>query len=836
MDEIENNNRRHAELAWERIVEQVRELMPASSAALSATVLLLPFAQLVPEARNAWLRACRAGGVETCLLPRFETLMSWSRALGAWTPAADDLRLERGRDLLTARSLLARAGLKDQDQVLATALLEAAWSLSVVAAAVPPGRRVRWGASLAGAIDAGMDSPLLAFEAATAKLALAWAANSSYPSDTLFQASPSLLVWIEGVQSEPLNGSLQNSIVAPMLVLALNQQNGECPPVPVLHAADDAEDEAHRAAACVLGHLAAGRAPVALVSQDRMLTRRVHAMLTQRGVGVRDETGWKLSTTRAAATLMSLLRALRWCATTDEVLDCLKNVPAFSATHVAELENACRAMRVRDWRAVAFDAQWLQPLGALRRSMRGPRTLMQWLIDTRCALQTCAGWDAMQSDAAGQAVLATLRLQEGAECEFADAPASISQGDFIAWVDQTLEGSNFLPPQPQNVQVIVLPLSQLLGRSVAAVVLPGCDETHLPVSPEPPGRWSAAQRRLLGLPSREQLAVSQRANWRHALEFSHVDLLWRNSDRGEPTAPSGFVQELLLQGTAVATSAPGSLRTIAALPEARPAPDGRALAVRRLSSSAYEDLRRCPYRFFALRQLQLKESEEIDMEPDKRDLGNWVHHLLRQFHEDLDRAPSRDPQVRAALLDRAADQSRRDLNLSDSDFLPFAAAWPNLRAGYLRWLAEHEASGAVFSRAEVWCEVALGELTLVGKIDRIDRLSGAGMLVIDYKTEAAASTAKRLKYPAEDTQLAFYAALLDENVLAGAYVNLGEDETTRSYEQTDIVALRDQLIEGIVSDLTRVAKGAPMPALGEAKTCEYCAARGLCRRDFWEVR
>ena len=26
---------------------------------------------------------------------------------------------------------------------------------------------------------------------------------------------------------------------------------------------------------------------------------------------------------------------------------------------------------------------------------------------------------------------------------------------------------------------------------------------------------------------------------------------------------------------------------------------------------------------------------------------------------------------------------------------------------------------------------------------------------------------------------------------------------------------------------------APLPALGEGSVCEWCAARGLCRKDFW---
>ena len=107
------------------------------------------------------------------------------------------------------------------------------------------------------------------------------------------------------------------------------------------------------------------------------------------------------------------------------------------------------------------------------------------------------------------------------------------------------------------------------------------------------------------------------------------------------------------------------------------------------------------------------------------------------------------------------------------------------------------------------------------------------MLLIDYKTEPRATTAQRIRDGAEDTQLAFYAALMADDTLAAAYVNLGEKEATKTYEQTDIVPLRDALIDGILHDMARIAVGAALPALGEGKACEYCAARGLCRKDFW---
>jgi ATP-dependent helicase/nuclease subunit B len=186
------------------------------------------------------------------------------------------------------------------------------------------------------------------------------------------------------------------------------------------------------------------------------------------------------------------------------------------------------------------------------------------------------------------------------------------------------------------------------------------------------------------------------------------------------------------------------------------------------------------------------------------------------------------------MINVAAERATQELALSESEFLPFAAIWPRVREGYLAWLAEHEATGAVFDVGEASLSMPLGRLTLIGKIDRMDRQSDGHALLIDYKTESRSTTAERIKSGQEDTQLAFYAALIEDDTLAAAYVNLGEKEPTKTYAQPDIVGLRDELIEGIRDDMARLEQGAALPALGEGKACDYCAARGLCRKDFWK--
>ena len=832
-------------LCWRQAMAALAEILRARSVHPAETVVLLPYAQLIQQARQAWAEA--AG--DAFFVPRFETTMNWASSLGGslgvFTPSGIDLRMDVGVDMLTAASLLERAGLGAQQGALAGRLVEAAWSLGRVAAAVLPEKRPAWSEDLAAPLSEGLDSPVLALEAAVGRIALVWAGASAYPTDRLFQAQFGLLVVVDGFQTEPLSEALKQHFgdKATSIALCLAPQDWE-DASPSLHPARDAEDEAGRAAACVLAHLAAGRSPVALIAQDRQLTRRVGAMLAQRGVAMRDETGWKLSTTRAAASLMGLLRALPWDAATDAVLDWLKNAPAFDAAQVTLAESELRKFGLRAWRELPTTpllslatAQLLAPsVNALRQALGQARPLATWLTDLRGALQSTGQWAALTLDDAGQSLLDVLRLHEGAGQEFEDSPV-MKLSEFSSWVNQSLEAARFSPPHPAAEQLVILPLAQLLGRAVQAVVLPGCDEIRLPVSPEPPGQWTPAQRELLGLPSREALAGAARQAWDYALRLPHVDVLWRTSEGGEHLMPSGFVQELLLAGGLDAVTVapdPRSLRPVVALPTPRPLPTGEALPLTQLSASSYEDLRRCPYRFFALRQLKLQAPDELESELGKRDFGNWLHNLLHHFHEALKQGPVEEAPARVAMINIAADRATQELGLSDSEFLPFVAAWPPVRDGYLAWLTAHEATGTRFEDGETWRDMPLGDITLLGKIDRIDRDAEGHTLLIDYKTEPRTTTAQRIKGGPEDTQLAFYAALVADDTLAAAYVNLGEKEPTRTYEQPDIVALRDGLIDSILVDMARIAGGAVLPALGEGKACDYCAARGLCRKDFWK--
>ena len=823
--------------AWQGLLARIDAELRQLAAHPARSVVLLPYAQLMPLAARLW-----AAQFPDAFAPRFETTRNWATRAGWFTPGPHDLSFDHGRDLLTAATLLEGAGLAAQRALLAGPLVEQATQLGQIAASLPPALRPDWAEQARGALPPVGDGPL-ALEAAVGRIAIAWAGGSDYATDVLFaprvaDALDALLI-VPGLLPDPLTETLAEHYFEKAVLL--QPESDAALGHIALHTCADAEDEAERAAACVLRQIEVGRVPVALIAGDRLLTRRINALLIERGAQLRDETGWKLSTTHAAAQLMAALHACAPRASTDEVLDWLKLAPAFDARQQRALERSLRRDAVRGWPQAALltgDQPLTQHIESLRAPMIAARSLADWLPALRTLLQGCGLWPLLAADVAGNAVIDALGLSDEALADWRDWPAAqrrMGLAEFTRWVGEALEAASFRPPHPAAAQVVVLPLTQLLGRPFASLVLPGADEQRLPAAPEPPGPWSAAQRQALHLPTREDLRDAQAAAWALALRVPQVDVLWRNTDdSGEPLLPSPLVQSLQLQELAALGAEGREARFIQIRPTERPQPRGDALPTQPLSASGYEMLRACPYRFFALRQLGLAEEGELDVDIDKRDWGNWLHDTLRGFHEALRVAPDAD---RLTLIDAAAEAATEALGpgLEPGEFMPFAVAWPTLRDAYLQWLAKHEAGGAQFKLAEESIDTQRGPLRLKGQIDRIDEVTDGATLLIDYKTEPLARTRDRIKAGNEDTQLPFYALLSGADAPRAAYLNLAEREVPSLHELPELPMLAAQLYEGMAYDLARIAAGEPLPALGEGSVCGWCDARGLCRKDFWKT-
>ena len=163
-------------------MRDIGQLLGQHGAHASRTVVLVPYAQLMPLANRQWLRAHPSG-----FAPRFETTMNWASQAG-FAPGSDDIAFEMGRDLLTARAWLEKAGLAPRADLLAGRLVEAAWQLAGLAAAVVPQQRAAWAARARGAVALGAEAAVLQLEAAVGRIAVEWAAASSYATDALLRA------------------------------------------------------------------------------------------------------------------------------------------------------------------------------------------------------------------------------------------------------------------------------------------------------------------------------------------------------------------------------------------------------------------------------------------------------------------------------------------------------------------------------------------------------------------------------------------------------------------------------------------------------------------------
>ncbi|WP_197341359.1 PD-(D/E)XK nuclease family protein [Ralstonia solanacearum] len=657
-------------------------------------------------------------------------------------------------------------------------------------------------------------------------------------------------------------------------------------PPPALRIAGAArfEDEAAFAAHTLVDWLNAGRRSLALVAQDRIVARRVRALLARVNVPVRDETGWKLSTTRAAAALMRWLDVVQGDGDTAALLDllkspfCLREADAPSSVApdwVAELERRVRRRNVsggwgrlrrlvaqRDTDAEGADASDATDAGPLAGRLAerlglladeaalwrrtGHASLEAWVTLLAGTLDRLRMRTGLQNDDAGRQLLDWLDRLRVSVHGSADAGARFSLQEWRALLSMLLESAVFSEPAPPaDRRVVILPLNGARMRRFDGVVVVGCDDAQLPSAQPEWLFFSNDVRRELGLPDRAQRFAQQARDLAEVLlNQPEVVLTWqRHGGRGEPNRLSGWLERLQrrLAVAGMRIDAPVVLPALqtASRPTDMPAPAAHALVPATLSAAAYNSLRRCPYQFFVGRMLRLGELGEVSDELEKRDVGELLHAILHRFHRQLLDTPMADPADRLVLLQSLTDERFGSLLTEDGRALRFYRRWQDVMPSYLAWQAAREAEGWRFEAGEVDADTSIAlpggqALGLRGRIDRIDTHPEHGVAVLDYKTQSPIALARKAKTPFEDCQLPFY-GLLDARAAVGGWVSLdgearGDKRETALPDFTEVV---DWLTEQMGKDMTALASGAPLPAFGDESACRYCAARGLCRKGYW---
>jgi len=830
----------------------VGEWLGQQALSVRDTVLLLPQAGMLGPARIAF---ARRGGWQ----PRIDTPDSMLASLGPPTAILPGtLSGDPNTDSLTAATLLhgqaAGAAWAHHDPpafAAAVALLvTTAQAFEHRARWQPPAERNTWWATLREAL------PPVAGPGATerwlARLALEWAAMSEAPpSDRLWAQRPAAWIGLSGAGDDDWITQLLTHFAdrgQPLLWLDAEpapdkpfDAAARLPP-PTCAWADDLEAEASAAALVVLDALRRQLAPVALIAQDRLVVRRIRALLERADVALADETGWTLSTTRAATHVMALLRASATGAGRDALIEALK---LESAGDAAALEDAWRHERVPAPTALRAAQQLQDRFVALRGKNR--RNLLEWVEALADAAPACMA--TLAADPAGRAVLAALRLDgsEGSDgggaWRAAAAATSLDLAGFTAWVDASLEGASFVAPAADPAEVVITPLARATLRPFGAVVFAGCDHRHLGATSIEPTLIPEAVASAFDLPGAARRRRREARDFAQLLRVPELHLLHRTHDADEALTLSPLVElawharRRAGQGVPETRAVALPMGRVERQPQARPSPVMAVSVPLRLSASAVEALRACPYRFFARVALGLGESAELEEGLDKRSHGRWLHAVLHRFHAERD-----GRQDRAQLL-AAADTVQAELALDAATHWPFRAAFDTVADHYLVWLHARDAEGWRYAGGELarrCAPVDLDGLTIDGRLDRVDLAGPAGQggaMLIDYKTGNADKLAALVRTPLEDTQLAFYAALLTEEPHDPApraiYLAIDERKPPRQIEHPDVALSASLLVEGLAADLADLRAGAGATALGEGQACEHCFSRGLCRRDDW---
>ena len=672
------------------------------------------------------------------------------------------------------------------------------------------------------------------------------------------------------------------------------------------------EELAWAAAKSIERHLIAGKTNIALVAQDRLAARRARALLSRFGpsLRIRDETGWKLSTTRAAASLNSwleLIRSPKEGPSASVLLEFLQN-PFFDIAHtlqktpqtcaslIVQLEDILIASQAKSgWETFRIAIERANAYSSSRASLPHESLLQlltvlqgrhaQWLalkLDCENAyallqvnLQEMGMTQQLERDSAGKQLLEVLKTFDLGAGAYRQVTMRLPE--WLSLLKTVIEEASYQEVgQQAEATLSILPLSSTRLREFDAVVLVGCDEQQLPAFSEPPLFFSDTLNRLLKASTVTAQYIQQARDLSQLLiSCPQVDLLWQSKSKsGEPLRPSAWISRLRTQ-----------------LPdwpilEARPdihagQSDPLQEAVTTVSSdialpismspSAYKALRDCPYRYYVRSILGLRKAKEFEEGFDASLAGQVLHALLKNFFQALkteEQKPhssiARDEDARRAWmqehLTKHSEKEFERLIKGDARVMGILRDWQKQIPNFIDWQLKREAEGWQYHDAElpVGFMVVLTdpdgvqrEIEIAGRADRFDVNSNnsTAAAVIDYKNQGITKIKKRAEHLLDDPQLLIYARAVNEHAVAAhlpgrkieqaewvslkADLKKADDKIVRAHPVENMPEAMEQFSDQLNEDLAVLWARKPMKAFAPDSVCQYCEARGICRKGMW---
>jgi ATP-dependent helicase/nuclease subunit B len=504
----------------------------------------------------------------------------------------------------------------------------------------------------------------------------------------------------------------------------------------------------------------------ALVTPDRALAIRVSTLLARWDIRADDSGGRALSVTPTGTLLLALAAAAAEHFAPVALLALLK--------HPLVMSGEARL-------------PWLDGVRALDLVLRGPRTtaglsgidarLLQPDDRTKELPEAAAAWWAVvrpelasfEAGSAGEPTLPVLLklLRETAQSLAGDRLWAGQEGRAASQMIASLEEHAALGPTGMTAQILPLLLRDLMDgiavrpalgshsrlfiwglleaklQTADLMILGGLNEGVWPVLSNPDPWLAPAVRRQLKLPSLERRIGLSSHDLVSAMGAKEVLLTRANRDARSPTIASRLW--LRLETLAGGFESPASTRRYDLLaraldtatgertkrPVQRPPVEERP---RKISVTEVDGLKADPYSFYARKMLKLSKLAAPGEEPDAKWRGIFLHAVLGDWGQ-------KDGFAVGALLPRLK------AAFDDSALHPVVRAmWQPRFEEAAQWfedrVQEERLEGRIPLKAEIAGKISIGDVTLSGRADRIDRLADGSLAIVDYKTGSPPSTAQ----------------------------------------------------------------------------------------------
>ncbi len=504
------------------------------------------------------------------------------------------------------------------------------------------------------------------------------------------------------------------------------------------------EEEAQAIALLIREALDTAERRIAVVTPDRSLARRVAQHLQRWNIAADDSAGQPLSDSAAGRMVLLLAEIMSGAAAPVPLIAALQ--------HPLVQQDSDRG-------------KWLAQVRALEIALRGPRPapgfaamrpiaanagLIDWwdrveeilspllvdeaehsfadLLDLLIQGAEMLCGEAVWSREDGRALANTL---EDLRFHARNVGAKLAPADLHSVLMDVFEKTAVRPPYGGHPRVAIYGLLESRMSRADLVICAGLNEGSWPAAPGNDPLLAPPVLRALGVPGADFRIGLSAHDLAGALGAPDVILSRARRDISGPALASRFLLRVrallgadlaerhqeetaidLAQVIDLAEKSPPYER-----PSPKPSADQRKVDI---SVTALDCLRSDPYQFYASHIMHLRELDGLDAEPSPAWQGTAAHEILEEWHK-----------------------SGRPMELITSEVLTQMSAHPLTRALWqprlmkgLDWVEStvFACAGRVPVSFEAQGKMEIRGIKITGKADRIDRLEGGGLAIVDYKT------------------------------------------------------------------------------------------------------